>query len=424
MKAFYAVGIGILLLLLAACPFNYTFQPSNLYFNGPVKKARQRIYGLGINSTQERIPSVLPFHAATAQMPERTFPSKLLWLQAWDMQLDSLGRLISQTDYLGEGERIRLQNFVKYAWDSLGCYEQIRGEAYNRHSNTFDSSTRSYNPQTHIWKHRNWKRGDDTPWNPLPISADSIFQVGDFPIVYFSRDTVLKWFPDSVLTGEHQRLMLIKKQRYGAQRIDTILYQAKKGMFSRITVFSLNRESLRQYDQQGRLNLVIEKTFKPTKDSLWVRQLYQYDTIEPYYFVERYHKFFAIGEWNIEIIKEQFNFDQQGRLINWEERLTKHGKTTLVYAYRFTYAEDGSSIRKDYLSYGKKLDLYELYTYDQYTNPTGYEKQSGFLEGHKRDSIHVSLDSLTYDAYGNWTKAVYTVNAKPLYRLVRTIEYD
>jgi len=130
------------------------------------------------------------------------------------------------------------------------------------------------------------------------------------------------------------------------------------------------------------------------------------------------HKVHYRGEFP-SLILNRYTFGADGRKLEWmESRGNRPENSTTVYGTRYEYADDKSRIRASSLSYGKTLDRYQEWRFNDKGDCIRYAEQTGFLNGHRRDSTVMLLDVRTTDAHGNWTEAA-LMNGKKTYNVLR-----
>ncbi|MEM6345181.1 MAG: hypothetical protein AAF927_14920 [Bacteroidota bacterium] len=423
MKAFYAVAMAFLLLLMASRPLFQDSYSHNPYFNGPVKKVQQRIYGInGHNVSSRYEPSGIPLCYCPPHMDNVELPTEALLLEAFDMYFDASGKRVVRKRYDGEGDDLELQ--VKTVWDSLGEYEQIKRKIGRDYSVSFDSVVRQYNPETHILRQYHWYRALDSAWRPLSLGTDSILQIGDYAVVHFDRYKILLTrSPNDLPDGTKRRVSAIQALD-DSSKVDTILYQYKGDQIRRFSQFNAIDGYLVDYDEQDRKEVIIRTSYKADEESTIVRNLFNYDSLGSDYFIERIHNIKKNGAWIVEDIKTHYYFDRYGQLsrsdlINYQDLDTE----LLVYSNRFTYSADSSSIRREFWDGDTLLQRYDYYGFDQYGNPIGFEQRLLTPEGDTFTHKFARLVDLQYDAYGNWTQAIYSLGGEAYYKLERRFEY-
>lgn len=421
MKAFYAVVIASLLLLIAARPQAQVSHSQNPYFNGPVKRVQQRVYGLDRHKVGDfYIPSGIPFSYQLPRIGNKKMPVQNLLLEAFDMDFDRDGKTQIHSRYDGEGNELELQ--VKIVWDNLGQYEQIKRKIHQDYSISYDSVVRHYDPESHILTRYHWEKKPDSSWRALPLRGDSILQIGETQIIFFERQKVLRQEVLSELPKGIKRQLYIVQNPNDESSIDSIIYSYKGNQVFSYSAFTANIDFQISYDSLGRtLNLI--SVSQNDRDSSLNIFSYDYDSNPVIFFSENIYKSFVGAKQKIEHYKGKEVFDNKGNISYCEYFKIEAGKNIPTYSNRFIYAPDSSSIRRDFFIGGDTLERYEKYTYDEFSNPIGYQNQIFYPEKSKNQSTTTKLDSLVYDQYGNWIEAIYFFNKEPYYRLERVFTY-
>ncbi|MEL7534253.1 MAG: hypothetical protein AAFN10_23310 [Bacteroidota bacterium] len=322
MKAFYGVVIASLL-LLAAVPLSQPIYSNNAYFNGPVKKVQQRIYGLnGHEVSDQYSPSGLPFSYRPPSINNVEFPAEKLLLEAFDMHFDIDGKLLFKKRYDGEGNRLSLQ--VKVVWDSLGEYEQIKHKIGREYRDVLDSVVRHYNPETHILTRFHWHRKPSTPWKAVPLETDSVLQIGDYPLLYFSDYKIISTHSASAWVDGSYRKILVVQKLEDSTKIDTILYHHKDNRVSRFSQFNAKEGYLADFDSLGRNKQIVRTELVGDQVNKVVRKVYNHDPANTNYFIESFHhKSSGDQRWTYNKTKSHYFFDRLGQQTRWESSIIK-----------------------------------------------------------------------------------------------------